>query len=181
MEPLLSRTSLHLRTRTTGQISNRPWVCSSCRIQTSLSQSTRRTFATSSPLRPQEKQKPFETLTDNEKSYNQPAAEVSQDVPQQEQNHFDRIERESKAKQMQSPWMREGSDKPPVERMRSAGAMTKGKLLTTPSRMLKLILPLTTRDANDDRKDVEPLALLVHPQQPLSYLERLIQRWVVLV
>lgn len=59
--------------------------------------------------------------------------------------------------------------------------MTKGKLLTTPSRMLKLILPLTTRDANDDRKDVEPLALLVHPQQPLSYLERLIQRWVVLV
>lgn len=53
--------------------------------------------------------------------------------------------------------------------------MTKGKLLTTPSRMLKLILPLTTRDTNKDRKDVEPLALLVHPQQPLSYLERLIQ------
>ena len=53
--------------------------------------------------------------------------------------------------------------------------MTKGKLLTTPSRMLKLILPLTTRDANKDRKDVEPLALLVHPQQPLSYLERLVQ------
>jgi hypothetical protein len=53
--------------------------------------------------------------------------------------------------------------------------MTKGKLLTTPSRMLKLIVPLTTRDANQDRKDVEPLALLVHPSQPLSYLERLIQ------
>jgi hypothetical protein len=50
-----------------------------------------------------------------------------------------------------------------------------GKLLTTPSRMLKLILPLTTRDTNTDRKDVEPLALLVHPQQPISYLERLIQ------
>lgn len=41
--------------------------------------------------------------------------------------------------------------------------------------MLKLILPLTTTDHNKDRKDVEPLALLVHPQQPLSYLERLIQ------
>jgi hypothetical protein len=41
--------------------------------------------------------------------------------------------------------------------------------------MLKLILPLTTHDSNSDRKDVEPLALLVHPQQPLSYLERLIQ------
>lgn len=41
--------------------------------------------------------------------------------------------------------------------------------------MLKLIVPLTTRDHNQDRKDVQPLALLVHPQQPLSYLERLIQ------
>ena len=50
-----------------------------------------------------------------------------------------------------------------------------GKLLTTPSRLLKLIIPLTTMDKNSDRKDVEPLALLVHPQQPLSYLERLIQ------
>jgi hypothetical protein len=50
-----------------------------------------------------------------------------------------------------------------------------GKLLTTPSRLLKLILPLTTLDKNEDRKSIEPLALLVHPQQPLSYLERLIQ------
>lgn len=38
-----------------------------------------------------------------------------------------------------------------------------------------MILPLTKRDENDDRKSIEPLALLVHPQQPLSYLERLIQ------
>ena len=30
-------------------------------------------------------------------------------------------------------------------------------------------------DHNSDRKDIAPLALLVHPQQPLSYLERLIQ------
>lgn len=50
-----------------------------------------------------------------------------------------------------------------------------GKLLTTPSRLLKLILPLTTLDKNSDRKSIEPLALLVHPQQPLSYLERLVQ------
>lgn len=41
--------------------------------------------------------------------------------------------------------------------------------------MLKIILPLTTKDTNTDRKDIEPLALLVHPQQPISYLERLIQ------
>lgn len=30
-------------------------------------------------------------------------------------------------------------------------------------------------DINTDRKDVAPLALLVHPSQPLSYLSRLIQ------
>src|SRR5438045_6908835 len=49
-----------------------------------------------------------------------------------------------------------------------------GKLLTTPSRLLKLILPLPIME-NSDQKDIEPLALLVHPQQPLSCLERLIQ------
>ena len=104
---------------------------------------------------------------------------------------------EAKELQARTPWHREGSDLPPVKRNRSAGAMTKGsppfpcpqthlysskannnttgKLLTTPSRLLKLILPLTTLDKNLDRKSIEPLALLVHPQQPLSYLERLIQ------
>ena len=50
-----------------------------------------------------------------------------------------------------------------------------GKLLTTPSRLLKLIIPLTPLDESPEKKDVEPLALLVHPHQPLSYLERLIQ------
>ena len=82
---------------------------------------------------------------------------------------------QQKEKQNKTPWHREGSNLPPVARQRSAGAMAKGKLLTTPSRLLKLVLPLTTLDKNSDRKDVEPLALLVHPQQPLSYLERLIQ------
>lgn len=38
-----------------------------------------------------------------------------------------------------------------------------------------MIIPLTPLDHNSDRKDIEPLALLVHPHQPLSYLERLIQ------
>lgn len=47
--------------------------------------------------------------------------------------------------------------------------------------MLKIILPLTTRDNNSDRKDIEPLALLVHPQQPISYLERLIQAELPLI
>ncbi|KAI9806118.1 MAG: hypothetical protein M1833_004525 [Piccolia ochrophora] len=88
---------------------------------------------------------------------------------------------EEKEKQARTPWHREGTDVSPVRRQRSAGAMTKGKLLTTPSRLLKLILPLTTTDKNDDRKDIEPLALLVHPQQPLSYLERLVQSELPLI
>lgn len=53
--------------------------------------------------------------------------------------------------------------------------MTKGKMLTTPSRLFKLIIPLTTVDCRDSDKGIEPIAILVHPQQPLSYLERLIQ------
>lgn len=134
-----------------------------------------RTFATSKPLKLKEKRTSSEAAAPTEASYSQPAATLSHNVTDVEKSHFERVEEESKERQMRSPWMREGSDKPPVARQRSAGAMTKGKLLTTPSRMLKLILPLTTRDSNKDRKDVEPLALLVHPQQPLSYLERLIQ------
>ena len=59
--------------------------------------------------------------------------------------------------------------------------------MTTPTRLLKLILPIPfhpdqvhinpERDVKEKYGDekVEPLALLVHPQQPLSYLERLIQ------
>ncbi|KAJ9635081.1 hypothetical protein H2199_008567 [Coniosporium tulheliwenetii] len=108
-------------------------------------------------------------------SYSQPAETLSHNVTEEEKADYDKAVAEDKGKQIRTPWMREGSDTPPVARQRSAGAMTKGKLLTTPSRMLKLILPLTTQDENSDRKDVEPLALLVHPQQPLSYLERLIQ------
>lgn len=64
--------------------------------------------------------------------------------------------------------------------------MIVGRLLTTPTRLLKLILPMPFHPKQEHvnepieegkNKDatVEPLALLVHPQQPLSYLERLIQ------
>ncbi|KAJ5164569.1 uncharacterized protein N7500_006399 [Penicillium coprophilum] len=53
--------------------------------------------------------------------------------------------------------------------------MTKGKMLTTPSRLFKLIIPLTTIGSEGHDKEIEPIAILVHPQQPLSYLERLIQ------
>ncbi|KAL9612449.1 MAG: hypothetical protein Q9167_002958 [Letrouitia subvulpina] len=86
------------------------------------------------------------------------------------ESDLDRAISQEKEKQTRAPWHREGSNVPPLARQRSAG-----KLLTTPSHLLKLVVPLTTIDQNSDRKDVEPLALLVHPKQPLSYLERLIQ------
>ncbi|KAI1411205.1 hypothetical protein F5Y13DRAFT_165941 [Hypoxylon sp. FL1857] len=90
--------------------------------------------------------------------------------------------------QIRRPWQREGADQPPVSDSRRMNkVMTKGKLLTTPTRLLKLIVPLpvdATHDENGNKgefrslaqnEEIQPLALLVHPQQPLSYLERLIQ------
>lgn len=41
-------------------------------------------------------------------------------------NQIDSAIGEAKELQARTPWHREGSDKPPVKRMRSAGAMTKG-------------------------------------------------------
>ncbi|KAF1950907.1 hypothetical protein CC80DRAFT_481916 [Byssothecium circinans] len=128
-----------------------------------------RSFAYSNILR---RAQPKDDSYDNSNA--RPAVDLNQEITQEEKDEYER-QLQDKTRQMRAPWNREGSDVPPVARQRSAGAMTKGKLLTTPSRMLKLILPLTTKDLNSDRKDVEPLALLVHPQQPLSYLERLIQ------
>ncbi|KAI0874249.1 hypothetical protein GGS24DRAFT_352945 [Hypoxylon argillaceum] len=91
--------------------------------------------------------------------------------------------------QIKRPWQREGADKPPADESHRGmnKAMTKGKLLTTPTRLLKLILPLPVDATHDEEgnkgefrslaqnEDIQPLALLIHPQQPLSYLERLIQ------
>ncbi|KAK8024838.1 hypothetical protein PG990_002661 [Apiospora arundinis] len=91
--------------------------------------------------------------------------------------------------QIKRPWQREGADKPPVdlESKQLNKNMTKGKLLTTPTRLLKLIIPLPADATHDEKgnkgefrsigqnEDIQPLALLIHPQQPLSYLERLIQ------
>ncbi|KAG8419455.1 hypothetical protein J3458_004320 [Metarhizium acridum] len=87
------------------------------------------------------------------------------------------------------PWHRESSGSLPKSTSPdpTGGDATKGRLLTTPTRLLKLILPIPFHPeqeyinsdetkTNKPKEDaVEPLALLVHPQQPLSYLERLIQ------
>ncbi|KAF2130514.1 hypothetical protein P153DRAFT_422399 [Dothidotthia symphoricarpi CBS 119687] len=127
------------------------------------------TYTSRLGLRPQPPKPDFTS------SNGRPASDLNNNITEEEKADFAKRLDEDKGKQIRTPWHREGSDQPPVARQRSAGAMTKGKLLTTPSRMLKLILPLTTKDMNSDRKDIEPLALLVHPQQPISYLERLVQ------
>lgn len=59
-------------------------------------------------------------------SYAQPAEDLHQGVTKEERSHFDKAVAEDKGKQIRTPWHREGSDKPPVSRPRSAGAMTKG-------------------------------------------------------
>ncbi|KAB8072924.1 hypothetical protein BDV29DRAFT_192100 [Aspergillus leporis] len=70
---------------------------------------------------------------------------------------------------------KDGEDGSQNSQSKLVNAMTKGKLLTTPSRLFKLLIPLPTANHNSKHKDIEPIAILIHPQQPLSYLERLIQ------
>ncbi|CAK7266370.1 hypothetical protein SEPCBS57363_002053 [Sporothrix epigloea] len=90
--------------------------------------------------------------------------------------------------QAQRPWHRKDADQPPADKMGDTESpQTKGKLLTTPNRLLKLTLPLPTVLQNAEDKEnsrdsqgsqnstIEPLSLFLHPQQPISYLERLIQ------
>ncbi|KAI0393568.1 hypothetical protein F5Y17DRAFT_305654 [Xylariaceae sp. FL0594] len=119
--------------------------------------------------------------------------EKARETDKRDQDAFEKQVRdglqEATMQQIRRPWQREDADKPPVdeERRTKNKKMTKGKLLTTPTRLLKLILPLpvdATHDENGNKgefraiaqnEDIQPLALLVHPQQPLSYLERLIQ------
>lgn len=108
-------------------------------------------------------------------TYAQKAKDLNQKGIDAQMSEYDTAIADETEKQTRAPWHREGADTPPVERQRLASKMSKGKLLTTPSRLLKLVLPLTTLDSDSERKDIAPLALLVHPQQPLSYLERLIQ------
>lgn len=75
---------------------------------------------------------------------------------------------------------REGEkEERPVTRTLDSPAQSsrRGRLLTTPSRSLKLLIPLPI----DHPEDMETIAILVHSQQPLSYLERLIQTELSLI
>ncbi|KAL2752395.1 hypothetical protein ACRALDRAFT_1077699 [Sodiomyces alcalophilus JCM 7366] len=128
------------------------------------------------------------------------ARDLSQKSVDEEEQDF--VESFSRRQQHSRPWHRAGgvANRLPDSLLSldpTNGDRTRGRLLTTPTRLLKLILPLPFRVANgkssdregqgesrnsqkkkdkdDDEDSIEPLALLVHPQQPLSYLERLIQ------
>ncbi|KAK4120468.1 hypothetical protein N657DRAFT_666083 [Parathielavia appendiculata] len=109
-----------------------------------------------------------------------------------DQKVLEEQEQEVRARQSQveRPWHRHEADNPPVDKEgKQVAPVTKGKLLTTPTRLLKLIVPLPIvlhkgpdQDSKHDsgrsishNDTIQPLALLVHPQQPLSYVERLIQ------
>lgn len=112
-------------------------------------------------------------------TYTQSSDKLSQEVTGAEKSAYHRTAAEATShaqKQASSPWLRDRSDKKPVDQVGKAKrAFAAGKLLTTPSRMLKLVIPMGRLGEEHGEEDVEPLALLVHPQQPLSYLERLIQ------
>jgi len=118
--------------------------------------------------------------TSSEASYTQPAHKLSQSVTAAEEHAYKNQLDSHLDKQAKSPWLRAGADHPPVEKIGKKEKVVRGKLLTTPSRLLKLVIPLANeadqqQDGEDGKRDFEPLALLVHPSQPLSYLERLVQ------
>lgn len=94
--------------------------------------------------------------------------------------HKEEVEVTTNENTSRRPWHRAREDSTLVEQASvQDNGSPRGKLLTTPTRLLKLILPLPVRLGENKKeptdKDLEPLALLIHPQQPLSYIERLLQ------
>lgn len=117
-----------------GRSSSTCWASLSAAHQAKsplFSQQYTRAFGQSTrhALREQQEVPKAENLT----SQGQPAANLSQEVTEEEKKHYadhhDRVVEHSKKSQVRSPWMHEGSDKPPVATLRSAGAMVKGVFL----------------------------------------------------
>lgn len=61
-----------------------------------------------------------------ESGYVQAAKDLNQKGLDEQESQLNDAISQDKEKQMRTPWHREGSNIPPVERQRSAGAMTKG-------------------------------------------------------
>ncbi len=60
-------------------------------------------------------------------TYTQAAKDLNQKGLDEQESKLDEAIAQEKEKQQRTPWHREGSAVPPVQRQRSAGAMTKGK------------------------------------------------------
>ncbi|KAI5859224.1 hypothetical protein BZA05DRAFT_428238 [Tricharina praecox] len=84
---------------------------------------------------------------------------------------------ESLARAQSVSWHRDSDNKPPSYQHRDLILPgRRGELVSTPSRLLKILLPLRPQNTDPTSSATdEPLALLIHPSQPLSYMERLIQ------
>jgi calcium uniporter protein, mitochondrial len=152
------------------------------------------------PHKPGERDAP-DTSSGN--TYTFPAEQLSQQITPAEKAAYRDAVKTQRTKQARAPWLRAGAEVPPVDKVPSSGdkgqenegkdksesdpermVVARGKLLTTPSRLLKLVVPLGSiaekhkqleKDGKDGDEGLEPLALLIHPEQPLSYLERLLQ------
>ncbi|KAF7561547.1 hypothetical protein G7046_g2592 [Stylonectria norvegica] len=149
-----------------------PWRCEPVAAST-----ISRAFSTSRPRK--------------EDEYEKKAKKLSEEAVQREQRKVT-TGTNAQTRENDRPWQREHEGKH-VHPESTSPAPTnwdesKGRLLTTPTRLLKLILPMhfhpeqehvnepmEKKENREDDNQVEPLALLIHPQQPLSYLERLIQ------
>jgi hypothetical protein len=59
----------------------------------------------------------------------QKARDLNQQGIDEQESSLDSALSEEREKQARTPWHREGADEPPVRRQRSAGAMTKGRIL----------------------------------------------------
>ena len=86
-----------------------------------LYQSSNRAFCSTRLLRQ-------EDATARAKALHQKSADEHEDAFN---SQIDNAIGQAKELQARTPWHREGSDKPPVKRMRSAGAMTKGSSLSS--------------------------------------------------
>lgn len=112
--PTISRTQPQIL----STFRSRPQLSSNSRPthSTSLLRASTRSFSASATVKK-------EDFTARAKELHQKSADEHEDAFN---SQIDNAIGQAKELQARTPWHREGSDKPPVKRMRSAGAMTKG-------------------------------------------------------
>ncbi|KAH8743832.1 hypothetical protein F5883DRAFT_609962 [Diaporthe sp. PMI_573] len=71
-----------------------------------------------------------------------------------------------KEKQVKRPWLREDADKPPADQDPEANINKKGRLLITPTRLLKLIIPLSICVEKDKEKNTKDYGRAILAELP---------------